>query len=190
MTRASSVHIEDRGSSMANPLGHATHNERLREAAVSESRPDLSLIAVARASRASITSRLPTLVLRAAVPAVMTQAHSTYVAYTGSSMKPIFKPGDLLQVLPYANRQSQAWGRDLLVLPLRKLQSRTPRGRLDARGIRTKGDNNARIDPWVVTPRQVVGYVVHAQRGRRWRRISGGYIGTPCSERHSSSKAY
>jgi signal peptidase I len=92
-------------------------------------------------------------------------------------MRPIFKPGDLLEVLPYEDRQVRCGDVILFSCPSENCKVVHRVADLDARGIRTKGDNNARIDSWVVTPQQVVGYVIRAQRGRRWRRISGGYVG-------------
>ena len=107
----------------------------------------------------------------------MMQTYPTYVAYTGSSMIPIFKPGDLLQVLPYAGRQVRRGDVIFYSCPSESCKVVHRVADIDTHGIRTRGDNNALTDPWVVTTRQVIGYVVHAQRGRRWRRISGGYVG-------------
>ena len=107
----------------------------------------------------------------------MMQDHPTYVAYTGSSMNPIFKPGDVLEVLPYDGRQVQC-GDVVLFSCLEESRNIVHRVvALDTIGIRTMGDNNIRIDPWVVSPKRIVGYVARAQRGWRWRRISGGWIG-------------
>jgi signal peptidase I len=107
----------------------------------------------------------------------MIQTHSTLVAFTGSSMRPIFKPGDLLHVLPYEERQVRCGDVILFSCPSESCNVVHRVADIDARGIRTKGDNNAHVDPWIVSLQQVVGYVVHAQRGRRWRHISGGLLG-------------
>lgn len=92
-------------------------------------------------------------------------------------MRPFFKSGDLLEVLPYEDRQIRRGDVILFSCPSENCKVVHRVADIDAHGIRTKGDNNARIDPWFVTPQQVVGYVVHVQRGRRWRRISGGLLG-------------
>jgi signal peptidase I len=92
-------------------------------------------------------------------------------------MRPLFKPGDLLEVLAYEDRQVRRGDVILFSCPSESCKVVHRVADIDTHGIRTKGDNNARIDPWVVSPQQVVGYVVHAQRGRRWRRISGGSLG-------------
>jgi len=107
----------------------------------------------------------------------MGQAQLTYVNYTGSSMEPILKPGDLLQVLAYSGSPVRRGDVIFYSCPSKNCNIVHRVTNFDTRGIRTRGDNNARIDPWVVGPKQVVGYVAHAQRGRRWRLISGGLVG-------------
>jgi hypothetical protein len=44
-------------------------------------------------------------------------------------------------------------------------------------GIRTRGDNNPRDDPWLVEPSTIVGRVVAAHCGRARRKIFGGRAG-------------
>ena len=105
------------------------------------------------------------------------QAHPTYVAFRGSSMRPLFKPGDLLEVFPYEDRQVRRGDVILFSCPSESCKVVHRVADIDTHGIRTKGDNNARIDPWVLSPEQIVGYVVHAQRGRRWRRVPSGLLG-------------
>lgn len=43
--------------------------------------------------------------------------------------------------------------------------------------LRTRGDNNRQIDPWVLAPRDVVGRVTHASGPRGTRVIAGGLPG-------------
>jgi len=107
----------------------------------------------------------------------MMQAHPTYVAYAGSSMEPLFEPGDILQVFPYAQKRVRRGDVIFYSCPSQNCNIVHRVAELDARGIRTKGDNNRRADSWVVSPQQVVGYVVRALRDGRWRRIQGGCIG-------------
>jgi signal peptidase I len=45
------------------------------------------------------------------------------------------------------------------------------------RGIRTRGDNNRRLDPWFLQPAEIIGQVVAAWRGQTRRKISGGFSG-------------
>ena len=107
----------------------------------------------------------------------MGQAQLTYVNYTGSSMEPILKPGDLLQVLAHSGSPVRRGDVIFYSCPSKNCNIVHRVTDFDTRGIRTRGDNNAHIDPWVVSLEQVVGYVAHAQRGQRWRRIQGGCIG-------------
>jgi SynChlorMet cassette protein ScmC len=44
-------------------------------------------------------------------------------------------------------------------------------------GIRTRGDNNAADDPWILQPGDIIGRVTAAQRGSRRRPIGGGFLG-------------
>jgi signal peptidase I len=107
----------------------------------------------------------------------MMEPNPTYITYTGPSMNPILKAGDLLEVVPYNGRQIRRGDAILFFCPEENRNVVHRVVALGARGIKTMGDNNVYSDPWIVTPEQVVGYVVRAQRGRRWRRIPGGYAG-------------
>ena len=44
-------------------------------------------------------------------------------------------------------------------------------------GIKTRGDNNNRVDPWLLSHDEILGCVFSAKRGKRWRRVFGGTIG-------------
>jgi signal peptidase I len=92
-------------------------------------------------------------------------------------MEPVLKPGDLLQVFPYVGRKVRYGDVILYCCPSKNCNVVHRVADVDARGIRTKGDNNIRLDPWIVIPQQVIGYVVRVLRGSRWRRIPGGYVG-------------
>jgi hypothetical protein len=49
--------------------------------------------------------------------------------------------------------------------------------RVDSQGIKTQGDNNNLIDPWVLHPVHIQGRIAYARRGgRRWR-VAGGFLG-------------
>ena len=105
------------------------------------------------------------------------EAAPSYISYAGPSMNPILKSGDLLEVVPYNGRRIQ---RGDVILFFCEDEDRKVVHRVVAmhdRGVRTRGDNNGRIDPRIVSPGQVLGHVVRAQRGRRWRRIAGGWAG-------------
>jgi|AGTN01.1.fsa_nt_gi hypothetical protein len=44
-------------------------------------------------------------------------------------------------------------------------------------GIKTRGDNNSKIDPWTLSRGDIVGQVILARRDRRYRHIYGGRKG-------------
>jgi signal peptidase len=97
--------------------------------------------------------------------------------YIGPSMNPTLKSGDRLQVIPY-NGQKIRRG-DVVVL--------TPPGggskiihrvvSVDSQGIKTRGDNNNKCDPWVLSSDHIVGCVVSLRRGNRQLRVFGGLLG-------------
>ena len=105
------------------------------------------------------------------------QREPIYIAYTGPSMNPILKAGDLLEVTPYNGRQIRCGDAILFFCPEENRNVIHRVVALRASGIKTMGDNNLYCDPWFVTPERVVGYVKRAQRGRRWRRIPSGLAG-------------
>ena len=47
----------------------------------------------------------------------------------------------------------------------------------DAHGVLTRGDNNSRVDPCVLEPGRIIGQVMFAQTGDKWRRVYGGTVG-------------
>lgn len=92
-------------------------------------------------------------------------------------MNPAFKALDGLQIIPYRDRAIRPG--DVIVFNPPGLSHRVAHRviSVDSQGIRTRGDNNPYDDPWILTPDQVLGLVVCAQR-RNWRRrIHGGLIG-------------
>jgi len=99
------------------------------------------------------------------------------MTYTGPSMNPTLKAGDGLNVMPYGNRKVRIG--DVVVFP-------NPQGShhvvhrvvaVGSQGIRTRGDNNINIDPWVLQSEDIVGQVVSAQRKDRRLPIHSGATG-------------
>jgi signal peptidase I len=100
-----------------------------------------------------------------------------FVAHVGASMNPTFSEEDLLEVSPYGDTQIRA-GDVILCRPpgaerlvVHRVVTATPNG------VRTRGDNNALVDPWLLQPGDVVGRVVAARTGKRRRTIPGGRSG-------------
>ncbi len=98
--------------------------------------------------------------------------------YHKQSMTPTFTPGDLLTVAPYENRPIRV-GDIVVFRPPDRNEHTTHRVvRVRSDGIVTCGDNVRNpVDPWMLRPCDIVGYVTHAERGKKVRIIAGGRIG-------------
>jgi signal peptidase I len=108
------------------------------------------------------------------------------IVYTGLSMNPTLREPDLLQVEPYGNGPVRAGDvvcfkspeKDInIVHRVMSVGRRSPVAGHPIDGIRTRGDNNPRPDPWVLGVGSLLGRVVAAQRGSRRRPIPGGQTG-------------
>jgi signal peptidase I len=100
-----------------------------------------------------------------------------YVMYTGPSMNPTCRDPDLLEVIPYGDRPVRR-GDIIYFRPPGSSYSVVHRViRVTSGGICTRGDNNTENDPYLVQPSDIDGKVVSAWRGRRLRRIAGGWRG-------------
>ncbi|OGP52751.1 MAG: hypothetical protein A2Y65_12170 [Deltaproteobacteria bacterium RBG_13_52_11] len=100
-----------------------------------------------------------------------------FCAHNGTSMNPTLCESDLLEIEAYGDRPIHT-GDVILFLPpdgdcptVHRVASVT------LEGVRTKGDNNSRIDPWIIHPDDVLGQVVLATRGKTRRLIYGGTTG-------------
>ncbi|MCI0476171.1 MAG: S26 family signal peptidase, partial [Anaerolineales bacterium] len=91
-------------------------------------------------------------------------------------MNPTLVEPELLEIQPYANRAPRVGD----VIYFHAPDERDIVHRVVAilpDGIRTRGDNNPRDDPWLVSPNAIVGRVVAAQRGNARRGICSGRAG-------------
>jgi len=99
------------------------------------------------------------------------------IIYTGPSMNPTLRSGDGLQIIPYNGKKIRSG--DVIVFNSpedgRKITHRVVS--INSAGIKTRGDNNKNIDPWLLSSEKIIGRVVYAQRGKRRRTIFGGMIG-------------
>jgi hypothetical protein len=103
---------------------------------------------------------------------------SSFVVYTGPSMNPTLRQGDLLTVVPYEGRAVQRGDVIYFDPPGREraVVHRVVRV-TSSQGIRTRGDNNSTDDPYLLQASDIIGQVVAAQRGQRRRQIAGGWRG-------------
>jgi len=111
---------------------------------------------------------------------------SRRLVYTGTSMNPTLVEPELLQVASYRGERVRpgdivcfkAPDGDLTVVHrVVAVERRVTRdGRSEAR-VRTRGDNNAWEDAWVLPAADIIGRVEAAQRGTRRRKVHGGRRG-------------
>lgn len=101
----------------------------------------------------------------------------TSCIYSGPSMFPLLKPGDKVFIAPYKNRKIRCG--DVIVFNHprsgKKIIHRV--FRKDKRGIQTRGDNNNRIDPWLLQTDNILGRVVSLRRGKRLKKILASFPG-------------
>ena len=97
--------------------------------------------------------------------------------YMGPSMNPIFETGDRLKIISSPHAKIRAGDVVVFVSPEdgSKVVHRVVS--VNSEGIETRGDNCDKVDPWVLSPEQIVGRVVFSQRGKRRRRVFGGTVG-------------
>lgn len=88
------------------------------------------------------------------------------------------KPFDRFQFLSYGPNHKMHRG-DVVVFvsPAQSYLIAHRIVKIDAQEIRTKGDNNPAVDPWILTADKIIGRVVYAYRGKKKLRIYGGSAG-------------
>lgn len=99
------------------------------------------------------------------------------MTYTGPSMNPTLKAGDGLHVVSYENRKIRIG--DVVVFPHPEAGNNVVHRvvAVGSQGVRTRGDNNINLDPWVLHPEDIVGRVESAQRKGRRLPIHSGLTG-------------
>jgi signal peptidase I len=100
-----------------------------------------------------------------------------WMFYAGPSMNPTLRASDILHIVPYKHRRIRL-GDVIVFMPSeggRPIAHRAVSE--DAQGVRTRGDNNTHVDPYVPEPSRIIGQVLFAQNGDKWRRVYGGTVG-------------
>lgn len=99
------------------------------------------------------------------------------INHTGNSMYPTLRTGDALRVVRYAYYKIRIG--DVAVLRLSEHKDYVVHRVVSVHPgiIRTKGDNNTSIDPWVLRPGDIIGRVVSVRRKDRTINIHGGSSG-------------
>ena len=99
------------------------------------------------------------------------------INYTGPSMNPTLKAGDGLFVVPYGNRKIRIGDVVVFSYPERSHKVVHRVVAVNSQGVRTRGDNNINIDPWVLLPEDIIGRVVSTQRKSKSLPIHSGARG-------------
>jgi hypothetical protein len=100
-----------------------------------------------------------------------------FCAHFGTSMNPTLCELDVLEIESYGNQAVRVGDVIFFVPPGWSRPAVHRVVRVTSEGIRTRGDNNNRMDTWVLRPENVIGQVVRAARGKRRRPIYGGIAG-------------
>jgi hypothetical protein len=84
--------------------------------------------------------------------------------YNGTSMNPLFRQGDILEVVPYDGQEIQVG--DVVAFPNPKKPGKVIHrvAAVKPWGLVTKGDNLAFVDDWTLKPGDVLGQVVAIHR--------------------------
>ena len=97
--------------------------------------------------------------------------------YAGPSMNPTLRTSDILHIVPYKHRRIRL-GDVIVFVPSEGGRPIAHRAvSKDAQGVLTRGDNNTRVDPCILEPSRIIGQVMFAQSGDKWRRVYGGTVG-------------
>ena len=97
--------------------------------------------------------------------------------FSGVSMLPTLKAGDLLKMVSYEKRGIFVGDVVAFQTPIGSGLAAHRVAAVDHKGLKTKGDNNDKIDDWVLSPHNIVGRIVSAQRGGKKIIILGGFWG-------------
>ena len=99
------------------------------------------------------------------------------IIYKGPSMNPTLRNADLLQIVPYDKKRVRL-GDVIVFIPPNSKRSVTHRVvSISPEGIRTLGDNNNKVDPYILSHENIIGRVIYAQRNNKRIKIYGGFIG-------------
>jgi hypothetical protein len=97
-----------------------------------------------------------------------------FCVHAGPSMKATLRELDVLEIVPYRNQEAKC-GDVIFFVPPKGRQPVIHRiTRITSRGVRTRGDNNDREDPWLLPHGSIGGKAVAAWRGRKRRGIRCG----------------
>jgi hypothetical protein len=99
------------------------------------------------------------------------------INYAGPSMNPTFRDGDRLWVIPYGKRRIRSGDVIVFCPPADACHVVHRVIAVSPSGMKTRGDNNHFMDPWILRSEDIFGRVVSAGRAKSRVRISGGARG-------------
>ncbi len=102
---------------------------------------------------------------------------SKYTMYTGPSMNPIFWSGDGLEVVPYEGAKVRVG--DVVVYPHPEQGNEVVHRVIEVtpEGVHTRGDNNNKIDPYLVFIEDIRGRVATVRHESASHKVRRGYPG-------------
>jgi signal peptidase I len=103
---------------------------------------------------------------------------SDLISYAGPSMNPTLKVPDTLKIIPYHDPSEIEIG-DVIIFksPSKDINIVHRVVSISADGIRTRGDNNSKIDQFIIKFENISGKVISARKGKRDRVIWNGQAG-------------
>ena len=101
-----------------------------------------------------------------------------YINYVGPSMNPLLVDGDGLHIVPYKDRAIRPGDVVVFIPPGSETKIVHRVVSVDARGIRTRGDNATTVDPWILSPGSTSRDGSSTSRGKtEGEAIVGGFRG-------------
>jgi len=97
--------------------------------------------------------------------------------YKGTSMNPRLKNGDCINVAPYQHRKISLGDVVVFRHPEEKHYIAHRVVSVNSLRVKTQGDNNYNIDPWILNPDDIIGRVISIKRGEKSIILSGGLQG-------------
>lgn len=99
------------------------------------------------------------------------------ITYIGPSMNPLLQSGDQLHILPNRKRRIRRGDVVVFIPPggCSRIAHRVVS--VDSYGIKTRGDNSSGLDPWTLSPEDIMGIVVSVRRRNRRKRVHGATLG-------------
>lgn len=97
--------------------------------------------------------------------------------YMGPSMNPTLKAGDILCVIQQGDNPARVGDVVVFRHPVKKHKIVHRVVVVDPQGLKTRGDSNMKIDPWLLKTEDIIGRVVSVRRKMKSKTVHGGVWG-------------